>query len=280
MASPEVLSLAKQGDPAAIATLMNQVTQPLGISLRAKYQDECLHLLFEGEAIPNQHNAISFVRSSLDILKIHSFKVIRVYGRQKKSHHFSWHKMIQGQPYFELSPTVQETANPDISALDQAEVSLFDSEISETEIADTEPIPPLSQNLLTEATPTQFALILMDISSLARRPDSALTEASEAPDYLKRPEAIVFIFLSTLYVVWDVYLSLLDEFAPETSLSCRQLSQRLGVSKSTVRKRKRQAGFSEWSKSLDPEGIAWRYQSGGLYCPVDDLLSDLESTIL
>lgn len=266
MASLEVLSLAKQGDPVAIATLMNQVTQPLGISVRVKYHNDDLYLLFEGEAAPEQHIVISFVRSSLNILKIHSLKTIRVYGRQKKSHHASWHEVIQSHSYSDLSPNT-----PDISPPAQAETSLFGSEIeiSETELPDTEPIPSLSENLLTEVTPTQSAIILMDTSSLAHRPESALAETSEPPDYLKRPEAIVFIFLTTLFVFWETYLSLLDELAPENSLSCRQLSQRLSVSKSTVRKRKRQAGFSEWSRNLDPEGIAWKYQSGGLYCPIE-----------
>ena len=270
MASPEVLSLAKQGDPVAIATLMNQVTQPLGISVRVKYQDNCLHLLFEGEPTPKRHIAVSFVRSSLDILKIHSLKTIRVYGRQKSSHHTSWQEVIQSPSYFELSPTAPDIAQQDRSAPDRAEASFSDAEIeiSDMRLSDTKPIPPLSQNLLTEATLPQVALILMDTSLIAQRSDSALAETSEIPDYLKRPEAIVFIFVTTLFVFWEAYLSLLNEFAPENSLSCRQLAQRLGVSKSIVRKRKRQAGFSEWSKSLDPEGIAWSYQSGGLYCPM------------
>ena len=107
----------------------------------------------------------------------------------------------------------------------------------------------------------------MNPSSLAQRTDSALDKASEIPDYLKGPEAIALIFFTALSLVWGTYLSLLNEFAPETSLSCRQLSQRLGVSKNTVRQRKRQAGFSEWSKSLDPEDKAWIYQGGGLYRP-------------
>ncbi len=265
MASPEVLMLAKQGDPVAIATLMNQVTQPLDISVQVKYQDNCLHLLFEGEPPPEQHIAVSFVRSSLDILKIHSLKTIKVYGRQKSSRHHSWHEVIQSQSHFELSSTAQDIADLDMFDSDRAEASLSDSEV---EISEAESIPPMSQNSLTEATPTQVALILMDTSSLAQRPTSALAETSEIPDYLKRPEAIVFIFLTTVLVFWEAYLSLLDELAPPTSLSCRQLSQRLGVSKSTLRKRKRQAGFGEWSKSLDPEGIAWSYQSGGLYCPL------------
>lgn len=195
----------------------------------------------------------------------------KVYGRQKKSHDYLWQEDIQSQSYFELSPAPQNIADPDLFDPDlfdpdRAEASLCDSD---TEISDTEPIPPLSPNLPTEDTPTQAVFIFMDTSLLVQPSDSAFAETSEIPDYLKRPEAIVFILFTTLFVFWEAYLSLLDEFAPETSLSCRQLSQRLGVSKSTVRKRKRQAGFSEWSKSLDPESMAWIYQGGGLYRPVE-----------
>ncbi|NJR38916.1 MAG: hypothetical protein HC781_08860 [Leptolyngbyaceae cyanobacterium CSU_1_4] len=248
---------------------MNQVTKPLGIAVKVKYQDNALHLLFEGEPTPEQPIAVSFVRSSIEVLNIHSLKTITVYGRQKNSLHLAWHEVIQSQFHFEPSLTTPDSADLDLSAPEKTEASLFDSkvELSETELSDTEPIPPLSQNLRTEVHPNPLALVLMDTSSLAPRPTSALAEKPESSDYLKRPEAIVVIFITTLLVFWETYLSLLSELAPENSLSSRQLSQRLGVSKSTVRKRKRLAGFSEWSKSLDPEGMAWTYQGGGLYCP-------------
>ncbi len=42
-------------------------------------------------------------------------------------------------------------------------------------------------------------------------------------------------------------------------LSGNQLAKRLGVSESTVRRRKDKSDFSEWSRSLDSDGIAWNY---------------------
>jgi hypothetical protein len=320
MASPEVLGLAKQGDPVAIATLMNQVTQPKGILVRVKHQDGCLHLLFEGEQIPKQQTAVTFVRSSLGILNLHSLKNVMIYGRQQGSHHTSWHESLQLGSYFELSPDAQLTdqaeepivesdslpLSPDAVApepeankpeatepatepelnqevdLDRVEATveamakppapepelkLSEIEILDPEILDPEPVPAQSQTWTTEPPLVPTELISMETSSLAQRPETALAETSEIPDFLKRPESIVFILFTTVFVFWEAYLSLLDELAPETSLSCRQLSERLGVSKTTVRKRKRQPGFGEWSKSLDPDGIAWVYETGGLYRP-------------
>jgi hypothetical protein len=44
-----------------------------------------------------------------------------------------------------------------------------------------------------------------------------------------------------------------------TSLIQLELARRLDVHSSTVGKRKSDPDFSEWSKSKDPEGIAWKY---------------------
>jgi hypothetical protein len=359
MASPEVLGLAKKGDPGAIATLMNQVTQPRGISVRVKAQEDCLHLLFEASQIPKQQTAVSFVRSSLDILKIASLKTVMIYGRQQGSHHTSWHESVHLQPFFDLPPTApiadsQDKADEmsnnrplsnsdhsdsnipgsnlvndplnedipnseasesdisesdtsefdisesdisefDISESDTSELDIFESDISESDtseldisrletpdsiISDSSPsyltsdpvaseiesVPPLSQSFPTEATFIE-AIPVMDDSSLVKQPDAFLAERSEIPVYLQRPEAVVFVAFATLILFWEAYLALLDELAPEASISCRQLAERLQVSKRTVRQRKRQEGFSEWSQSLDPDGIAWVYQSGGLYAP-------------
>jgi len=85
-------------------------------------------------------------------------------------------------------------------------------------------------------------------------------------DLLKRPEAVVFILLAALFVLWDTYMDLLDE-AGSTTLSTRQLAQRLGTTAKILRLRKRQPNFSDWTRSLDPDGVAWIYSSGGLYAP-------------
>ena len=46
---------------------------------------------------------------------------------------------------------------------------------------------------------------------------------------------------------------------PFGSLIQIELAQRLGVHSSTVYKRRYEPNFPEWSKSRDPEGIAWEY---------------------
>lgn len=93
-----------------------------------------------------------------------------------------------------------------------------------------------------------------------------MSESSEA-NLLKRPEAVIFVVFAVLFAFWNTYLSLLDEVG-STSLSSRQLAQRLSIPQRVLRRRKRQPGFAEWTRRLDPDGIAWAYQTGGLYVPV------------
>jgi hypothetical protein len=166
----------------------------------------------------------------------------------------------------ELSQDAVASADLDQVELEQPEVAIDpepDLELSKTELLDPESVTPLPQNWTTPTPPPENHME----TSLVARPETALAETSEIPEFLKRPESVVFIFFTTVFVFWEAYLSLLNELAPATSLSCRQLADRLKVSKSTVRKRKRQPGFSDWSKSLDPDGIAWVYETGGLYRP-------------
>lgn len=97
-------------------------------------------------------------------------------------------------------------------------------------------------------------------------------ESPGASNLLNRPESVIFVLIATLFVLWETYLSLLDE-SGSASLSSRQLAQRLGTTQKMIRRRKSQPEFSEWTQQLDPEGIAWGYRTGGVYEPTTQALS-------
>ena len=65
MTQPNLNELAKQGNPNAIATLLNRSLQPQGISVKASLKDGCLHLMLEAAQIPNQQVLVSFVQKFL-----------------------------------------------------------------------------------------------------------------------------------------------------------------------------------------------------------------------
>jgi hypothetical protein len=93
-------------------------------------------------------------------------------------------------------------------------------------------------------------------------------EETEVSRLLQRPEAVVLLFLLALATLWDLYLDL-AEGEQRGAISGAQLAIRLDVSPSTISRRKRQDGFSTWSQTLDPDGIAWVYQNGR-FLPLDD----------
>jgi len=66
--------------------------------------------------------------------------------------------------------------------------------------------------------------------------------------------------LETVQMQTYVIEELLSE-SPRTELSQTELANRLKIHKSTISHRKEKAGFAEWSKRHDPEGLAWQYDS-------------------
>jgi|GEM_PF-1429203 hypothetical protein len=78
----KLLAQAKQGDPKAIAALMNRSTQAKGISVKASLKERCLQVLFEGNVVPHQDKTMEFVREGMAKLQVEAVARVKVYGRQ------------------------------------------------------------------------------------------------------------------------------------------------------------------------------------------------------
>jgi hypothetical protein len=98
-----------------------------------------------------------------------------------------------------------------------------------------------------------------------------------AEDWLKKPEAVVLVAFAFLIIIWQAYLDLSEAAGSEEFLSGKKLAERLGVSYSTVNRRKYQEDFGTWSRKLDPDRIGWAYNKGR-FLPVYqlDLASDAD----
>jgi hypothetical protein len=110
-------------------------------------------------------------------------------------------------------------------------------------------------------------------SSLAIAPQADSSSASSlalADDWLKKPEAVVLVAFAFLVIIWQAYLDLAEAVGSEEFLSGKKLAERLGVSYSTVNRRKYQEDFGTWSRQLDPDSIGWAY-SKGRFLPVYQL---------
>jgi hypothetical protein len=110
-----------------------------------------------------------------------------------------------------------------------------------------------------------------DLSSIVvgnRTIDFDEDEDTNIADILQRPEAVILLILISVLFFWDLYLDLVEDANTDAPRSGRELARRLGVNSSTISRRKDREGFSEWTKSLDPEGIAWTYRDG-IFIPQD-----------
>ncbi|HEY9850114.1 MAG TPA: hypothetical protein V6D28_11685 [Leptolyngbyaceae cyanobacterium] len=92
MSQPNLLELAKQGNPKAIATLLNRSLQPKGITVKASLKNDCLQLMLESEQIPDRQELVPFIRKGLTNLQAGSICNVKIYGQQIGMASPSWHE--------------------------------------------------------------------------------------------------------------------------------------------------------------------------------------------
>lgn len=81
MTPQEVLSAAKQGNPQAIAALMNHSLKLQGITAKAKLNDGCLQVMLEGGTVPNQAEIVPYVTNGIKRLGVTTVKSLSIYGQ-------------------------------------------------------------------------------------------------------------------------------------------------------------------------------------------------------
>lgn len=74
----QLLNLAKQGNPQAIAALMNSVLEPKGVTTNAQLIDDCLVIVVQSEKPLNQAAIVSFIRSGVGALGAASIRKVKV----------------------------------------------------------------------------------------------------------------------------------------------------------------------------------------------------------
>ncbi|MBD2523116.1 GUN4 domain-containing protein [Nostoc sp. FACHB-133] len=110
MAQPEpnILQLAKQGNPKAIATIINRQLEPKGIIAQVDLKDNCLQILIEAIQLPPQHIIVEYFRKSFTNLGATAIKTIKVYGKRPGEVFFDWHELFDlvealGQELFKMA---------------------------------------------------------------------------------------------------------------------------------------------------------------------------------
>ncbi|WP_020479978.1 hypothetical protein [Nodosilinea nodulosa] len=136
---PNVLQLARQGNPDAIAALMNRHLEAQGITAHVVQQENTLQVNLESAQIPNQADLVAYVKKGITGLELAAVHHLIVSGKQTGASTSAWSEnlALQTDPSaFELD---FDAAPDDFAASDDTDLGAalgFDADSSALEIDD------------------------------------------------------------------------------------------------------------------------------------------------
>lgn len=118
MMGHDIVRLAKQGNPKAIASLLNRSLASQEITAKAVLRNRCLYILLESAQLPEQQSLVPFLQERIKSLGPQSIKTVKVYGRQLGTDAPAWRQKIDlrlnAASSFELVPSEQITLQPSL----------------------------------------------------------------------------------------------------------------------------------------------------------------------
>jgi hypothetical protein len=146
MTQSNYLELAKQGDPKAIAALLNRSLQPKGITAKAALNDGCLQIMLEAAQVPEQQSLVAFVHKGITTLNSDFIETVKVFGRKAGENSPAWKQdlVLRSNPDFGLPGDGDDLGPPSYGHEEENEVE--DTGV-EPEVAQ-KPENPLLKKLL------------------------------------------------------------------------------------------------------------------------------------
>ena len=95
----QLVAMAKQGKPKAIAILINQLLQPKGITATAGFKEGWLHVILESAEVPNQQDTAIYIYKKLGTLKSQSLTHVKIHGRQLGNKTVAWTQEFVNQTH-------------------------------------------------------------------------------------------------------------------------------------------------------------------------------------
>ncbi len=95
MPEENLSELAKQGNPNAIAVMLNRSLQAKNIAAKVNRQEDTLHILLESAKVPQQKAMVSFIQKGLTKLGITSITTVKVYCRQMGEKSPAWSQTFE-----------------------------------------------------------------------------------------------------------------------------------------------------------------------------------------
>ncbi len=90
----KIIELAIQGNPKAVAIIINQSFQQQGITVIAGRKNGYLHIVVESEQVPNQEIVIPVVQQKIANLHSEYLKNVKIHGRQSGNKSIIWTQTI------------------------------------------------------------------------------------------------------------------------------------------------------------------------------------------
>lgn len=131
MNQQDILIQAQQGDPKAIAFLINQALSSIRVKARANIQHNCLHLLLEATQLPDRQACVRVIQNGMQRLNPSSIDFVNIYGRRLGHKTPDWTEVIELQQPTMFHPagvgsiwwqtentnSVQESTSPTLPSL-------------------------------------------------------------------------------------------------------------------------------------------------------------------
>lgn len=95
MSQQDILNLAKEGDPRAIAFLIGQALQSFGVTAKASLENDTLHLLLEAEQLPAEEACLRVAVKGLQRLQAKNIYGVTVYGRKEDQQLPAWTQTVE-----------------------------------------------------------------------------------------------------------------------------------------------------------------------------------------
>lgn len=240
MVAFNTLELARQGDPAAIATILSYhlIRRYHTVASVIRLGDYLSVFVTTPVAIARDP-LIQLIQSTLQNLNIDGIATLEICAQVQGDRTVIWSQTIA------LAPLLPATMPDSNINPDQAETTAIDGSNAIASTTGTaayppDPVPDLASPLpplATQANPPEFTLQTL----------------------LTRPEMVAMVAMALMLVFWDAYLDWMDETDLSKPFSIGKLARRLGVRTSTLKRYKQRPNFASWSQDLDPDGIPWEY---------------------
>ncbi|MDX2254246.1 MAG: hypothetical protein NW214_01890 [Pseudanabaenaceae cyanobacterium bins.39] len=90
MTQLSVMDLAKQGDPQAIAALINRSLASKGIHATANLDGDCLKISLQAAQIPNQKAVVTIIQRGMLILQVAQIKRLKILTYRSDNNYLAW----------------------------------------------------------------------------------------------------------------------------------------------------------------------------------------------